>query len=355
MEPLAPIPTPPAQRWREFRIQALPVLTFIGILSCVVLLWREFVVPTNVIGEVEATRVHIISAVPGTIKEIKVQRFQRVKAGDEIALVSTMDAEALQASFRAIEADLKVELARMQLDIERNIQNYEIQRLDYMKERIDLDLARVDAIIYGREVARQEELLTNGPALVRRTEYDYWVRLAATSRTNVIELEKYLAEKEKTMPKLVPATQAAEAILESIKAQEEELRLTEQPISLKSPIDGMVSALNFFAGQKIVPNLPIAVVSAVQATRIVGYVRKPYGMIPKPGDTVQIRRQSPKRETGQGTVLDVAVQLELISPTLVPPITGSLPTELGLPFAVSIPAELALIPGEAVDLLLLRR
>ena len=26
MEPLAPIPTPPAQRWREFRIQALPVV-----------------------------------------------------------------------------------------------------------------------------------------------------------------------------------------------------------------------------------------------------------------------------------------------------------------------------------------
>jgi len=27
---LAPIPTPPAQRWREFRIQALPVITFLG-------------------------------------------------------------------------------------------------------------------------------------------------------------------------------------------------------------------------------------------------------------------------------------------------------------------------------------
>jgi hypothetical protein len=58
---------------------------------------------------------------------------------------------------------------------------------------------------------------------------------------------------------------------------------------------------------------------------------------------------------GQGIVLDVAGQLEFISPSLVPPLTGSLPTELGLPFAISIPAELALIPGEPVDLLLQRR
>ena len=39
-----------------------------------------------------------------------------------------------------------------------------------------------------------------------------------------------------------------------------------------------------------------------------------------------------------------------ISPTLVPPQAGT-KAEMGLPFAVSLPAELALIPGESVDLL----
>ena len=75
--PLAPIPTPPAQRWREFRIQALPVITFLGILACVVVMWRQYVLPTNIGGEVEAIRANIISSVPGTIKELKVKRFQR--------------------------------------------------------------------------------------------------------------------------------------------------------------------------------------------------------------------------------------------------------------------------------------
>ena len=32
MESLPPIPTPPAERWREFRIQALPLMTFVAVL-----------------------------------------------------------------------------------------------------------------------------------------------------------------------------------------------------------------------------------------------------------------------------------------------------------------------------------
>jgi len=140
-----------------------------------------------------------------------------------------------------------------------------------------------------------------------------------------------------------------------VRRQEEALRATSQPLSLKSPIDGMVTMVDHLPGEKIVPNIPIVSISAVTATRIVGYVRKPYGTIPKPGDTVQIRKQSFKREVAQGTITDVSGQLEPISLTLVPPVSGAKVGELGLPFAVSIPAELELLPGEPVDLILNRR
>src|SRR6185503_11090496 len=145
---LAPIPTPPAQRWREFRIQALPVITFLGILVCVVLMWKQYVLPTNIVGEVESVRATVMSSVEGTIKELKVKRFQRVAVGEEIAIISTMDAETLQSSLRAIEADLKLMRARMQLDQERNLQGYELARLDYLKERVELAIHRVDAQVY---------------------------------------------------------------------------------------------------------------------------------------------------------------------------------------------------------------
>jgi multidrug resistance efflux pump len=355
METLAPIPTPPSQRWREFRIQALPVITFLAVLACVVVLWHSYVLPTNMVGEVEGTHAVLISSVPGTIRDLKVKRFQRVSAGEEIAQISTMDNETLQASLHAIEADLKLMRARMQLDIERNDQSYAAYRLDYLNERVDLELERVRSRIYDAEIARQQQLLTNEPPLVDRTQYDYWLLLAASARTNILEREKYLTEKEKTLPALAPATRADEAVLEAIKAQEEALRATSQAISLKAPIDGMVSAVNHFIGEKVVANTPIVTISAVQATRIIGYVRKPFDVVPKPGDAIQIRRQSFKREVAEGRVIEVGAQLEPIATTMVPVPAGSTTNELGLPFSVSIPVQLALFPGESVDLIMSKR
>ena len=290
---------------------------------------------------------------PGTIKELKVKRFQRVVAGEEIAVITTVDPEAVQASLRAIEADLKLMRARMQLDVDRNNLSYQQTRLEYMKERVALNIERVNGLYYDAQVVREQQLMTNVvPTFVDGTTLEFWLRLASTTHTNVLETGKYLAEKEKTLPSLVPAPLADDAILEDIKAQEEKLRATEQMISLKSPIDGMVSLVEHLQGERIVQNLPIVTISAVQATRIIGYARKPYSEIPKVGDSITIRRQTFKREVAQGVVTEVSGQLEQITPTLFPPAAG-VKIELGLPFAVSIPAELAatLIPGEPVDLI----
>jgi multidrug resistance efflux pump len=354
MEPLAPIPTPPAQRWREFRIQALPLLTFLLVLTCIVVLWRNYVLPTNIVGEVESMNASVISAVPGTIKEIKVQRFQRVKAGDEIAVISTMDTEVLQASLRNIEANLKLMRARMQIDVERNENSYQQLRLEDLKERVDLELERVNAYYYKLEAQRLEQLVTNQPPLIDRTAYEVALRLAEGARTNVVHREQYLATKEQTLPRLVPAVNADQAILDAIKAEQEQLMANAATISLKAPFDGMVSQLLHHPGEKIVPNMPIAVIGATSASRIIGYVRKPYSTIPKPGDTVKIVRQSFKREEAQGKVLDVGGQLEGIALSMVPR-TSSGTNEIGLPFSVSIPAEMALIPGEPVDLIFNKR
>jgi hypothetical protein len=77
--------------------------------------------------------------------------------------------------------------------------------------------------------------------------------------------------------------------------------------------------------------------------------------VPKPGDVVQIRRQSFKREVANGTVIDVSAQLEPITATLVAQTANVRITELGLPFTVSLPPELNLLPGEPVDLILVSK
>ena len=354
MDALPPIPTPPSQRWREFRIQMLPVITFLGITLCIVLLWRQYVLPTNIVGEVESVRVNVISSVPGTIKELKVKRFDRVREGQEIAQISTMTLELYEASLRAIEADFKLMRSRIELEIKRDTLNYQVARIDYLNKRVDLSLERINAQVYETQFGRQQTLLTNAPGLYAATEADFWRRLAETARHNVVEREKVLTDTEKTLATLSPTPPGEDVFLEAVKAQEEKLRATQMTVSIRSPIDGMISLVDHYAGEKIVPNVPILTVSAVQATRIIGFVRKPFSEIPKQGDLVTIRRQSFKREVANGIVLEVSGQLEPITPTLVPVVSG-VKVELGLPFAVSFPADFALIPGEPVDLIFSKR
>lgn len=357
MESLPPIPTPPAERWREFRIQALPLMTFVAVLLGVVMLWKQYVLPTNIVGEVEAVRANVISSADGTLKELKVKRFQRVAAGEEIAVITTMDPATLQASLRAVETDLKVLRARMELDIQRNNLSFQQSQLDMLSERVDLAVERAKALIYEAEADRQHQLLTNAPSsLTSKTEYDAARLLAESTRTNVVEREKYLAEKEKILGTLVPTNDADKVILESIQAQEAQLSSEGQTVSIKSPIDGMISAVFRYQGEKIVANanVPIVTVSALQPTRIIGYVRKPFSEAPKQGDIVTIRRLSTKREQAQGVVVEVSGQLEQITPTLVP-VQPGVKIEMGLPFAVSVPAEMTLIPGEPVDLIIAKK
>ena len=357
MESLPPIPTPPAERWREFRIQVMPLMTFVVVLLGVILMWKQYVVPTNIIGEVEAQRANVISSVDGTLKELKVKRFQRVAAGEEIAVISTVDPVTLQASFRQVEAEMKVLRARMELDIKRNDQSYELARLEYLKERVELNIQRVTGKYQQNEVDRLYTLLTNIPPLVDKTIYEAALGLAASTATNLIEREIYLAETEKAFPKLAPGKgDADKVIMDNIAAAEEVLRSQSETISIKSPIDGMVSAVFRYQGEKIVANanVPIVTISALQPTRIVGYVRRPYTDVPKQGDIVTIRRLSFKREHAQGVVLEVSGQLEQIAPTLIP-VQPGVKIEMGLPFSVSVPAEMALIPGEPVDLIVAKR
>jgi len=52
MNPLPVIPTPLAQRWREFRFRIVPILVFLGVLLVLTVMWRQFVSPPMLVGQV---------------------------------------------------------------------------------------------------------------------------------------------------------------------------------------------------------------------------------------------------------------------------------------------------------------
>src|SRR5262245_40613903 len=125
MESLPPIPTPPAQRWREFRIQILPLIIFVVILTAITFMWRNFVQPAGLVGEVEAVKANVISLQDGLIAELSVDRLQYVTNGQVIGQIRGADPDILRTSIASIQADLKVLRARMRLDERRGEQSYQ--------------------------------------------------------------------------------------------------------------------------------------------------------------------------------------------------------------------------------------
>ena len=86
MDALPPIPTPAEQRWREFRIQILPIIVFVGILAVIVMMWKNFLQPPGVIGELNAVRANVTSP-EGVGGELRMERTQYVTNGQALVLV----------------------------------------------------------------------------------------------------------------------------------------------------------------------------------------------------------------------------------------------------------------------------
>jgi len=78
---LPPIPTPPEQHWREFRIRLLPAFVFALVLASLFLTWSNFVQPVSIVGQVETNSVAIITTVPGLLTDLALNRFDEVTNG----------------------------------------------------------------------------------------------------------------------------------------------------------------------------------------------------------------------------------------------------------------------------------
>jgi multidrug resistance efflux pump len=91
MDGYEPIPVPPQQLWREFRIRYIPLFVFTVVLLCALILWRSRLGPATVLGETENVTASIQSSQTGVLAELKVRSFQSVKAGEPLGKVVGAD------------------------------------------------------------------------------------------------------------------------------------------------------------------------------------------------------------------------------------------------------------------------
>ena len=363
MEQLPPIPIPRRHRWREFRIKKIPVVTFCAALVAVGFIWREHVVTPSFIGEVETIRANVISTLPGLLVEMTAERFDQVSKGQVIGKILPADPELLKASLAAIEIDLRTLQARVALDQDRNALSYEQLRLDWLSQRVELATAKVNLQFAESEYQRSAKL--HGEKILSDSLYELAKDLRDVRREEVTEKAKVVSEMESRLKALnvsegSPASRTNTSLAQAIAAQEAQLLLTEGPVTLKAPIDGVISSLNHRSGERVMAGLPIVTVTSAHASRIVAFARQPLEVIPKEGDRVRVRTRGNPRKTAIASVLHVGSAVELMVVPAGNNNKGDLntllgnPLERGLAFSVSMPEGMTIYPGEAVDLVLIR-
>jgi len=349
MEKLPPIPTPVGQRWREFRIQVLPLIIFLFVLLAVVILWRSFVQPSGIVGEVESIKADLISLQDGLLTRLDVDRFERVEAGQDIGELTSANDETLRTSIAAVEADLRVMEARIAIDQQRNEQSYHQMKLDIWKEQVALAGDKASLIQASNTFKRYSELLNQAQKIVSDDEYDI-------AKANFERLQSLVEQRTKSIVELTdsllklqpnPSPESQDSVEKAIKARIAELQESLKPVTLKAPMSGIISTIYHRAGEKVVKGVAILTVTAPNSDRVVGYLRQPIHARPTTNDTVVVRTRSTKRQIITGAIERVGSQMELINPALLS--TDGNRVEVGLPILVRLPEKTKLVPGEFVD------
>ena len=360
MAKLTPIPTPAAQRWREFRLQSLPFVMFCAAVLAVGLLWRTSATTVRLVGQVEPSTNTVSSPKPGVLGQMTITRLQRVEAGDPIVQVITTDPKILDSSLAVLRAE--IELLRLNLlpifGEQRYTLNYDRIKLDWLKERADLATARVRLQLADSEFRRTQELFKD--KIVSEKVFEAAQSNRDGLQAQVEALDRLVREHEQTLGTLQlrgnnnptnPPTR--ESVMgASIAVQEQKLRLTEvelSPIILKAQMDGTVSAIHRHAGEAVTVGQPIVTITALDSDRIIAYLPSSAKIDAKPGMKVEVSSRAESRQVGLGTILQVGTQMEVIPASLLP-LAGNLPPQWALPISVTRPPEIKALPGEPVFL-----
>ena len=360
MSDLPVIPTPPNQRWREFRVIFVPPIVFIGTLLAILLVWRDYVSPPTLIGQVEPIVSAVNSRNAGILTNVFVQRFQEVQAGQVLAEVHVTDHRRYDTELELLRSEIsmsQLELSSL-ADRQRLALEYENLRVTYMRQQTELEMAKAQLPHAQFDVDLSKRLLAD--KVVSEFEYHYFLssydslkaQIAQIS-TNVTQLEQTLLEARETVG-TAPGPDAMRELvghLTQLQQQQKSLEaLGSAPLLIQAPISGVVTDVFHRPGENLLPGAPILTISSKRSDRIVGYLRPPFSVQPKAGMNVQIRPRAQPRLTADSKIAGVGASMETITNHVFT--RPSMPAEIGLPVAVSIPESLRsqLRPGELIDI-----
>jgi multidrug resistance efflux pump len=348
--------------------QGLPVLVFLAVAATSGVLWYRTVRPVSFVGQVELIQVSVNSRDAGLLTNLWVTPLQEVKAGDVIGEVVTTDPrtvnnrlEVMRDRMRLTELEMTPALIR-----QRSAVDYEQLVLQCARSRVELAMARANLSQASNEFRRVDELHRRKDRLVSDTEHDLAKARWESLQSQVEENARLVGEGEKALQRLsfmadtyLPGGEN-DPVKQALAVEEEKIKVFEQrmkPLPLVAPIDGIVTALNRRAGEQVLAGEAVVAITSKRADRIVAFVPRSSPITPRVGMGVAVSTRKLKRETCEAQIIGVGPHVEGVTNAMILPPAAVQPVfvpAIGRPISISLPPGLDLLPGELVDLRILR-
>jgi multidrug resistance efflux pump len=354
MSKLPPIPTPLSARWRDFRLRLLPFVIFGGGLAVLGLFWNYHTRQATLQGIGESVRATVNTAQTVRVLEWLVPPHTLVTAGTPVVVVAPAD---FRAEFNQLSSQLGLARLRSQASLAQdNAMNYERIRIELLKTKSELAIARIKLEQAERDVARNTPLFRE--KLVAQDLYELGLNTRDALKAEVEEKGRAVAQIEARLvhlrpigePEAAPRDEAAQVLAQLEEAQEAAARNL-QPQILVAPIDGMLSLPFRQVGEAVPAGEPLASIDAVRADKVVAYLRQPYRFDPEVGMAVHVTTRTFQRQAFRSHIMQIGAQVEVLTNALAVYRPGN-QVDAALPVFVPIPREINIRPGEVVDVII---
>jgi multidrug resistance efflux pump len=350
-----PIPIPSSMRWREFRQRYVPILTFIAAIGGAAVTWKNYVVQETMQGVGEGVRSFIAAPQVVRVQKWLVEPHTMVAAGTPLVIVSPVDARTDYDRLRSL-----FEMARIHAQpslAEDNAMNFERIRVELLRTKSELAIARVKLEQAERDVTRNTPLFRE--KLVPEDIYELSVNTRDALKAEVEEKSKAVAQIEQRFEQLRPIGEPDPLRDESatgewfnrLEAAQAAAAKNMEPLTLVSPITGMVGLPQRQAGEFVPAGELLLTVNSLRSDRVIAYLRQPYRVDPKVGMTARVTTRTYKRQVFTSQVVQVGAHMEVLTNSLAFLRPGYM-VDAGLPIVVQVPKDIHIRPGEVVDVLL---
>ena len=359
----------------------LPILVWMAAVAGVVVLFHHRAERFEVLGLAQGQVRQIAATCPGRLREVRVQLFERVTGGQELAVIDTvLDDEYLQAELATALAEVQHLMAQLVPTQERllaeeanretgmieaqrrfcvDVENVRLRVLE-LTTVLETDRIMLEDLALEVEIARsllEQEAVTAYDLQKAEAQHNGLAkkigeneRLLEQARQDLKQAERRRDEFAQRQPQHPSVDSELEVIRKAAKVQEqliEGLLARRVPLVLSSPVDGLVSQIQRGPGEAVLAGDPILTIAEARPRDIIAYATADQLGRVRERMVVELIKGSEPAQIVNSQVVYVGPTVELMPEQLWR--NPNLP-QWGRPMLIKIPPGLELIPGELVGI-----